>query len=1204
MGLKLGIGAVTRLFVVAEMTLSACTSQGPSVPVGGNPANPVAPPATVTPTLSYSSPSAIYTLGFAITANTATYTGATPTYSILPALPSGLSLDTNTGQITGTPTSLSGSTAYTVTATSVDGTATASLNLTVNDVVPTVTFPVVSPTQISFTHGSSAGLPITPAVSGGAITNCTVTPALPSGLSLSASTCAISGTPTAITAAATYTVTPSNSGGAGASTLLLIAVNDVAPGTIVYSTPAPTYVVGSGITNNTPNVTGGGSILSWSISPSLSAATGLTFSTSTGVISGTPTSVSSPGVSYTITASNSGGTSSVNMTVTVNDVPPTISYAGPYSYQAGTVVSPVIAPTLGGGTPTNCVASPALPSGFTLNPTTCVIAGTPTGVAAAQDYTITASNSGGSGNNLVNLAVTSAPPGNIVLNGIASFTTANCSMYTLTVRDAYGNPSNVSADTTFNLSGAGTGGAFYSDSMCTSTTTSATVTNGTSSIVFYYQKSAVGSATLTATLSSPVSPALGSATRNVNVSLSTPAKYGVVVSPTGTTVSCNLVTINVLDSNNNSVNATSALTVNLSATGGATTYYSDAACTATVTTRPIAIGANSATAYLRKTSVGASTLTAASSGMASGTASIAISVGPAARVVFNTPPAVPYASGTCQTYALQARDSLGNNASAVTADTTVSLSGVADGSFYSTAGCPGGSEITSTTITNGTSARTVYFKKPTATASNPGANITLTASVVGWTPNATTSVSTSSATQINLATANGAAGIAVSTATNVAAASRCLTTTVRVQDELNVLVPAANVVSPITANLSGGGAGAQFWSNAACTTPTSTVTINAGSNTGNFYYSSTSTTGGAVPISWDNGGLGGSGGSRNVTVTSGVPSRLTWTAGPSSYAANTCQTYTFNVRDSNTVTSIGANVSSNTIFSLSDGSDGTFYSGAGCVGSISTVQVNSGAQAATFYYRKLTATPPAATISVALNSPVSPAITTLNQALTVTLAPNNIAISATPSSSLVATQSCSAVTVQSRNGVTPANVTSNTTVTLSANNGGTYYYDAGCTAVASPNTITIASGSNSASGLYIKTANTGNVTLSGTASITVNNLVLTYAAPPPTQLAISGPILLNAGSSCGFYTVTTQDGGGIPRNVSSNTTITATSTGAVGLTFYSNASCTTPLPADEVTVSSGSSTASFYATGAVVGSAQVTVTGGSLTAANQNVTVQ
>ena len=895
----------------------------------------------------------------------------------------------------------------------------------------------------------------------------------------------------------------------------------------------------------------------------------------------------------------------MTITVSAGVAAPTISYTGTYSYQTGQAVSPPITPTLGGGAPTSCTSSPALPTGMVINATTCVISGTPTATAAQQLFTITAGNSGGSNSGTVNIGVVSSGATSIAITGVASFTTAACALFNLTALDAFGNSSAVSAATTFNFSGAGTNGAFYSDSGCSSSTTSIVIGSGSSSAVFYYRKTTSGSASLTATLSTPASPALGSANKTVTVSNSTPAKYGLVVPATGTTVSCNSVTINILDSSGNSVNLTSAKTVNLSGTGSAV-FYSDAACTAVISSLAMGSGSNTAAVFMKKTSVGASTLTASATGMASGTGSITISLAPAFRLIFSTVAASPFAASTCQTYILQSRDSLNNNASAVTSDTTVNLSGVSDGSFYSTPTCTVGSEITSTTIINGTSTKTIYFLKPTSTASVPGSNIVLTASVVGWSPDPTATVSVSSGNPTNLATANAAVGIAVSTSTAVTAANKCLLTTVRVQDELNTLVPVAKVVSPITASLSGGGAGAQFWSNATCTSSTSTVTINAGANTGNFYYSSTSTTA-AVAMSWTNGGLSGSGGSRNVTVSSGVPSRLTWTTVPSNYNINTCQTYTFNVRDPNLVTSIGTNVSSATDFALSDGSDGIFYSTAGCSNQVTTTTVASGTQVATFYYKKGTVTPPAATISVALQTPANPPITTLTQALTVTSPapiPDNILITATPSSSLIATQSCSSITLQSRNGTTAANVTSNSTFTLAGTNGASFYYDSGCTAAASPISLTILNATNSISGLYVKTSNTGIVTISGTGPLTVNSLGLSYSAPPPTMLILSGPILMNAGSTCGNYTITTQDAAGINRNVGSNTTVTVASTGSVPVQYYSDSSCTVALPSNQVTVNSGTSSASFYSSGGSAGSAQIQVSASGLTSATYSVTIQ
>ena len=67
--------------------------------------------------LSYTTATADYTVGTAITPNSPTSTGgAVTSYSVSPALPAGLSLSTSTGIITGTPTAVTATASYTVTA--------------------------------------------------------------------------------------------------------------------------------------------------------------------------------------------------------------------------------------------------------------------------------------------------------------------------------------------------------------------------------------------------------------------------------------------------------------------------------------------------------------------------------------------------------------------------------------------------------------------------------------------------------------------------------------------------------------------------------------------------------------------------------------------------------------------------------------------------------------------------------------------------------------------------------------------------------------------------------------------------------------------------------------------------------------------------------------------------------------------------------
>jgi hypothetical protein len=83
------------------------------------------------PVINYINHDTYYT-GFAITPLTPSNSGGTPTsYSVSPALPSGLSLNTTTGVISGTPNGSASSATYTVTATNAGGSGTFPLTITI-----------------------------------------------------------------------------------------------------------------------------------------------------------------------------------------------------------------------------------------------------------------------------------------------------------------------------------------------------------------------------------------------------------------------------------------------------------------------------------------------------------------------------------------------------------------------------------------------------------------------------------------------------------------------------------------------------------------------------------------------------------------------------------------------------------------------------------------------------------------------------------------------------------------------------------------------------------------------------------------------------------------------------------------------------------------------------------------------------------------
>jgi hypothetical protein len=126
------------------------------------------------------------------------------------------------------------------------------------------------------------------------------------------------------------------------------------------------------------------------------------------VISGTPTVVVAA-TNYTVTATNTGGAAPVTLSIRVNAVAPSaLTYStNPATYTNGTAITNNT-PTSGGGAVVSYAVSPPLPAGLSLNTTTGVISGTPTVVVAATNYTVTATNTGGSTTASVSITVASA----------------------------------------------------------------------------------------------------------------------------------------------------------------------------------------------------------------------------------------------------------------------------------------------------------------------------------------------------------------------------------------------------------------------------------------------------------------------------------------------------------------------------------------------------------------------------------------------------------------------------------------------------------------------------------------------------------------------------------------------------------------------------------------------------------------------------
>src|SRR5439155_4163809 len=110
--------------------------------------------------------------------------------------------------------------------------------------------------------------------------------------------------------------------------------------------------------------------------------------------------------------------------------------------------------------------------------------------------------------------------------------------------------------------------------------------------------------------------------------------------------------------------------VTRTASSGPGTFYSGSGCSTVVASVTIAAGASSAGFYFKDTKAGTSTLTAAASGLTSGTQAETINAASPSKLAFTTAGQTVVA-GTCSTIAtVQSQDGF-NNPSNVTAATAL-----------------------------------------------------------------------------------------------------------------------------------------------------------------------------------------------------------------------------------------------------------------------------------------------------------------------------------------------------------------------------------------------------------------------------------------------------------------------------------------------------------------------------------------------------
>jgi Putative Ig domain len=337
-------------------------------------------------------------------------TGGSAPYSwliIQGSLPSGLSLS-SAGQISGTPAQ-TGTFAFTVQVTdssSPAGTANANLSITVaaaaqSPSITTTSLPNATPgTVYSATLQATGGTtPYNWTISVGT---------LPAGLTLVASTGVISGTPTTA-GTVSFSVQVSDAANNTATKALSIIVGAAAQSPSVTTTSLPAATTGT-VYSTTLQASGGTTPYSWSLSAG-TLPTGLALVASTGVISGTPTTIGTASFTVQVTdAANNTGTKALTITVAAPGQPPTITTTSLPGATTGTAYSTTLQGT-GGTTPYSWdVSVGTLPTGLSLVASTGVISGTPT-AAGTFSFTVEVKDAANNtGTKVLSIVVAAQPP--------------------------------------------------------------------------------------------------------------------------------------------------------------------------------------------------------------------------------------------------------------------------------------------------------------------------------------------------------------------------------------------------------------------------------------------------------------------------------------------------------------------------------------------------------------------------------------------------------------------------------------------------------------------------------------------------------------------------------------------------------------------------------------------------------------------------
>ena len=241
--------------------------------------------------------------------------------------------------------------------------------------------------------GTAESLRLPSATGGTGTITYSLSPTLPAGMTFTASSRDLAGTPTGrfTSAAFTYTATDGNSDTVELTFTIVVTATSI---TFASNIANQAWTVGTAVNLTLPTATGGVGTLAYSLTPTLPS--GVTFTDATRVLAGNPTATAAV-ATFTYTATDSESVTHTQ-TFTVVVTASAITFASTIAAQAwtvGTAVSLTLPTASGGVGAFTYSLTPTLPAGTSFVAGSRVLSGTPTGRFTSATFTYTAEDSDG-----------------------------------------------------------------------------------------------------------------------------------------------------------------------------------------------------------------------------------------------------------------------------------------------------------------------------------------------------------------------------------------------------------------------------------------------------------------------------------------------------------------------------------------------------------------------------------------------------------------------------------------------------------------------------------------------------------------------------------------------------------------------------------------------------------------------------------------